>query len=102
MNGRRPIGNALTSNHARLVGFDDVPIPFLVGNLVIGVFEAALLEFDIADHDLIFVDAPFDHAVDRRDFHHFQAQVAELMRGKERVVRPAERNPRDARLRLQL
>ena len=37
-----------------------------------------------------------------RDFHHFQAEIAELMRRKEITVRPAERDPGYALLRLQL
>ena len=78
------------------------PVPFLIGDGVIGVFEAALLELDISDYHLICVNAPLDHAVDPRDLHHFQAQITELMRCKKRSVRPAERHPRYALLRLQL
>ena len=48
------------------------------------------------------VDAPLDRAVNGPDFHHFQSEIAELMRGKKCPVRPAERNPRDILLRLQL
>ncbi len=87
---------------ARFVGGDGRTKPFLFGHRIVGIFEAPLLELDIADHHLIFVDAPLDDAVDRRDFHHFQRQIAELVRGKERAVRPAERHPGDVRLRLQL
>ena len=77
-------------------------IPFLVGDFVIGVFKPALLELDIADDHLILVDPAFDDAIDLADFHHLQAEIAELMRGEKRPVRPAERDPGNARLRLQL
>src|SRR5260370_39026648 len=84
------------------VGLYALPVPFLIGDGVIGVFESALLELDVSDYHLICVNAPFDHAVDPRDLHHFHAQITELMRCKERSVRPSESHPGDARLRLQL
>ena len=87
---------------ARLVFDNALLVPFLIGDLVIGVFEPALLKFDVADNDTIFVDAAFDDAVDLADFHHLKAKIAELVRGEKRVVRPAERHPGNARLRLQL
>src|SRR6267142_7264464 len=86
----------------RFVSLHARPVPFLIGDGVIGVFESALLELDVSDHHLILVDAPLDRAVDPRDFHHFQSQITELMRCKKYAIRPAERDPRYARLRLQL
>ena len=77
-------------------------VPFLIGDFVIRAFKPALLELDIADDHLILVDPAFDHAVDLADLHHFQAEIAELVRGEKRPVRPAERHPGNARLRLQL
>ena len=87
---------------ARLVFGNALLVPFLIGDLVIGVFEPALLKFDVADDDTIFVDAAFDDAVDLADFHHLKAKIAELVRGEKRVVRPAKRDPGNAWLRLQL
>ncbi len=87
---------------ARFVGLHSAPVPFLIGDDVIGIFESALLELDISDHHLILVDAPLDRAVDARDFHHLQSQITELMRCKKCSVRPTERNPRYVLLRLQL
>ena len=92
----------MTSNQLRLVARDAFLVPFLVGDDEIRAFEAALLELDVADDHLVGVDAPLHHAVDRCDLHHLQAQIAELVRGEEVAVRPAERHPGDARLRLQL
>ena len=97
-----PIGNAVTSNQLGSSALNALFVPFLIGDFVIGVFKPALLEFDVADHDLIVIDSAFDDAVDLADFHHFEAKVAELVGGEKRIVRPAERHPRDARLRLQL
>ena len=92
----------MTSNQAGSSLLMPLSVPFLIGDTVIGVLEPALFELNVADHHLIFVDPPLNHAVNRGDFHHFQAQIAELMRGKKRAVRPAECHPRDARLCLQL
>src|SRR6266404_2308383 len=87
---------------ARFVGLHALPVPFLIGNDVIGILESALLELDISDHHLILVDASLDRAVDARDFHHFQSQITELMGCEKCPVRPAERDPRYVWLRLQL
>jgi hypothetical protein len=87
---------------ARLVARDAFLVPFLIGDDEIGAFEATLLELDVIDDHLVGVDAPLHHAVDRSDLHHLQAQIAELVRGEEVAVRPAECHPGDARLRLEL
>ncbi len=87
---------------ARFLVRDAFAVPFLIGDNVVGVLESALLELNVADHDLIGVDAAFDCAFAGRDLHHFQAEVAELVCGKEIAVRKAESDPGDARLRLQL
>jgi hypothetical protein len=87
---------------ARFVAFYFFLIPFLTSDVVIGIFEPALLKFDVSNHDLVLIDATLDHSVDRCDFHHFEAEVAELVRGKKCPVGPAEGHPRDARLCLQL
>ncbi len=87
---------------ARFVGLHSAPVPFLIGNDVIGIIESAFLELDVPNHHPILVDASLDRAVDGRDFHHFQSKIAELVRGEEISVRPAEGDPRDVLLRLQL
>jgi hypothetical protein len=81
---------------------DFFPIPFLTSNVVSGVLKSAFRKFDISDDDLILIDTALDDSVDGRDFHHFQAEIAELVRSNKCSVRPAERHPRDTRLRLQL
>src|SRR5258705_13699305 len=86
----------------RFVSLHPRPVPFLIGDGGIGAFESALLELDVSDYHLILIDAPLDHVVDARDFHHFQSQITELVRCKKRSVRPAKRHPRYALLRLQL
>src|SRR5271166_1747029 len=86
----------------RFVSLYAHPVPFLIGDGVIGVFESALLKLDVSDYDLILIDAPLDGPVDAPDFHHFQSQIPELMGCKKRPVRPTERHPRYALLRLQL
>ena len=85
---------------ARFIGLHSVPVPFLIGDDVVGIFKPAFLELDIAHHYPILVDAALDRAVDWRDFHHLQSQITEFMRGKKLSIRPAERNPRYVLLRL--
>ena len=107
---RAGIGNRRTqtdwkSGHlepARFVLLNAFFVPFLASDFVISAFKPALLEFDVADDHFILVDAAFDDAVDFPDLHHFEAEIAELVRGEKRTVRPAECGPGNARLRLQL
>src|SRR6516162_3919449 len=47
-------------------------------------------------------DAAFENAVGPRDFHHFEAEIAQFMGGEKGAVGPTERHPGYARLRLQL
>jgi hypothetical protein len=77
----------------RFVGLRSVAIPFLIGDNVVGVLESPRVKLNVSDHHIIFVDTALDGAVDGRDLHHFQSEIAELMRGEEGCVRPAERDP---------
>src|SRR5262249_37790518 len=85
---------------ARLAILDTLSVPLLIGHDEIGVFKPALLEFDVADHHPVLIDTALADAIDRGDLHHFEAEIAQFMRGKEGTVRPAERHPRYGRLRL--
>ena len=50
----------------------------------------------------IFVDPALAGMIGQRDLHHLEVTVAELVGGEERAVGPAEGDPGDRRLRLQL
>src|SRR5262249_45215858 len=78
---------------ARLVVFYPLAIPLLIGDQVIGIFEPAFLELDISDNHLILIDAAFENAVGPRDFHHFEAEIAQFMGGEKGAVGPTERHP---------
>ena len=67
-----------------------------------GRLETAIGEFDVAGHHVILVDAALAGMIGQRNLHHLKAPVAKLVRGEERAVGPAERDPGDRRLRLQL
>ena len=76
--------------------------PGLVDDAKIGRHELALFEFDVAWNHRIFVDPALAGMIGQRDLHHLQMAVAELVRGEKRAVGPAEGDPGDRRMRLQL
>src|SRR6266849_3645928 len=85
-----------------IFGLHTAPKPFLIGDRIGGVFKAAVFELDIARYHFVLVDTAPKSAVHLVDFHHFKAGVTELVGGEKRAVGPAERDPRDTRLGLQL
>ena len=87
---------------ARIFGLDAVAVPILLEDGVGGVLEPAAFELDVAHDGFVLIDPALDLALDQIDFHHLDAGIAELVGGEERIVRPAERDPRNRRLRLQL
>src|SRR5579862_1782233 len=86
----------------RYLGFHTGLEPRLVDDPEIGRYELAIFEFDVSWNDSIFVDPALAHVIGLRYLHHLQPFVAELVSGEKRVVRPAEGDPGDGRMRLQL
>ncbi len=82
-----------------VVGRHRLAKPRLVGDRVSGVLDAAVLEPDIVAGIFILIDP---QPALGRDLEHLDAGIAELVPGEERAVRPAERDPGNGRLRLQL
>ena len=74
-------------------------IPFLFGDQICRLLDAAVPELDIAAG--IFVLLDLELAV-RADLKQFDAGIAELVGGKERAVRLSERDPGNGGLGLQL
>ncbi len=87
---------------ARQVEIEAELVPGLIGGDEIRRLERALLELDIADHNLVAVDAALARALHVGDFRHLDLFVAELAGGEEVAVRPAEDDARERALRLQL
>ena len=94
----QPVRMAGDIEPLRRVARDRGPVPFLVGDLVAGLLEGALLEFDVSDHDEIFIDPSRERALHLRDLHHLQMLVAELVGRRESSVGQAESDPRQRRL----
>jgi hypothetical protein len=59
-------------------------------------------EFNVARDNLVFIDATLAGMVGPRDLHHLQMTVAELVGGEKGAIGPAEGDPGNGRMRLQL
>ena len=83
-----------------VIGLDSFAKPFLIGDGILAVLDAAAFQPDIVAGIVVLVDLQL--AAGHRDFEHLDAGLAELVPGKERPIRPPERHRRNGRLRLQL